>query len=160
MSENNAQRSTLNRVRAASLRFLAAAVAVAGLTASAWAWLAPTGIARPTAVVNRADVVVPARANLQEDEVQAIVVTVRAGRLEPSELTLPAGDYLLVVQNRSGQRDLIFRFDRETGERLHEARDPERRLDWSKRFRLTAGVYVLGEADHPELSCRINITPN
>lgn len=95
----------------------------------------------------------------EEPQTQAIVVIVRPRWVEPSELTLPAGDYLLVVQNRSGLRNVTFRFDRETGERFHEVHDPRHRLDWSKQFNLTAGVYVLTEADHPEWSCRINITP-
>lgn len=166
MSKQNISRAVFNHTRSTRFQILAIAFITTGITASAWAWLGPASKAGSYAAATNAREIsppsspAPSVAPQEETQIQAIVITVRAGWLEPSELTLPAGEYLLVVQNRSGLRDRAFRFDREAGERLVEVRDPQRKLDWSRRLRLTPGVYALSEADHPELNCRITITPN
>ncbi|MDQ3745361.1 MAG: hypothetical protein M3444_13340 [Acidobacteriota bacterium] len=94
----------------------------------------------------------------QEGDAQVLLLVLRPAGFEPSEVTLPQGKYLLVVQNRTGLRGFALQFDRDGG-RLHEVRLPARKLDWNGHFDLTPGDYVLREADHPEWSCRITITP-
>jgi len=136
---------------------IGALVLVTGLTASALAWLAPTGKVPPTAVVNKADAAIPAPAVPQEEGARVIVVTVRPGWMEPSELTLPEGEYWLVVQNRTGRREATFRLDSDGGSRLLEVREP-RRPDWRRRLNLSTGGYTLTEANHPDWVCRISIT--
>ena len=95
----------------------------------------------------------------QEGNVQALLLTLRPTGFEPSEVTLPRGKYLLVVQNRTGLRGFALQLDRDRSERLHEVRLPARKLDWTGQFDLTPGDYVLRETDHPEWSCRVTITP-
>ena len=89
-------------------------------------------------------------------DLTALVFAVRATGFDPDEFTVSAGRYLIVVQNRSGRRDLIFRLDRENGERLHEVRPVGR--NWQRQFQLQPGKYVLSEAEHPEWRCEINVT--
>jgi hypothetical protein len=90
-------------------------------------------------------------------QLTALRFTVSPIGFDPEELTVTAGRYLIAVENRSGRRDLTFRFDRENGERLHEER--QHRLDWRRQFDLHPGNYVLSEEDHPEWRSVIHVTP-
>jgi hypothetical protein len=92
-------------------------------------------------------------------DVSVLLLVLRPTGFEPSEVTLPKGTYLLVVQNRTGLRGFALQLDRVGGGRLHEVRLPERKLDWNGEFDLTPGDYVLREADHPDWNCRLIITP-
>jgi hypothetical protein len=85
-------------------------------------------------------------------DLTALVFAVRATGFDPDELTVSSGRYLIVVQNRSGLRDLTFRFERETGERLHEVRPQG--LNWKRQFELQPGTYILSEANHPGVKWR------
>jgi hypothetical protein len=70
---------------------------------------------------------------------------------------VPAGKYLLVLQNRSGKRDLTFRVATEAGAGLYEA-GTQQRLDWKRQLELRPGSYVLTEASHPEWQCAVRVT--
>jgi hypothetical protein len=93
----------------------------------------------------------PARVEVQ-------VITVRPRGFEPSNITRPAGIFLLAVDNRSGLDELLLRLDREAGNRVHEQRVPRKKLDWRGAFDLTPGHYVLTEANNPDWVCHITIT--
>jgi hypothetical protein len=90
---------------------------------------------------------------------QAILFTIRPTGFEPAEATLPAGKYLLVVQNRSGLKEPTFRLDVDSRGRLLEVRPPKGKLDWRRQVNLTPGTYTLTEANNPEWVCRVTITP-
>src|SRR5688572_29623754 len=51
--------------------------------------------------------------------VETELITLRPNGFEPAEVTRPAGEFILMVENRSG-RPTDLRFSRVTGERLHE----------------------------------------
>jgi hypothetical protein len=120
---------------------------------------APTPTAAPTPSATPVPSPTPApSATPSPAQVRAILITVKPDRIEPAQLTLPAGEYLLVVENRSGVRDTTFRFDTGAGQRLVEVHDPLRRLDWRRQLDLGAGSYTLSEAAHPQWSCRITVT--
>ena len=86
----------------------------------------------------------------------ALVFTVRPIGFDPEEVEISAGRALIVVQNRSGRRDLSFRLQRENGEGLHSVEHD--RLDWKHQLDLHPGTYVLSEDEHPEWRCRIRVT--
>ena len=88
----------------------------------------------------------------------ALPLALRMNGFAPAEIERPAGDFLISVTNLSGFPDLVFRLDRENGERLHGAKVPREKLTWRQHVRLTPGSYLLTVMDHPEWSCRITIT--
>jgi hypothetical protein len=98
----------------------------------------------------------PVVATQEREGLTALVFVVRPFGFTPNDITVAAGRYLIVLQNRSGRRDLTFRIDRENGERLHEGRSE--RLDWKRQFDLQPGNYIVSEISHPEWSCLIRVT--
>jgi hypothetical protein len=90
---------------------------------------------------------------------EAILITFQPYGFEPSEASLKAAPFLLAVDNRSGVREPVFRVNRVAGGRLHEVRMAKGRLAWRQLVNLSPGDYVLTEATHPDLVCRITITP-
>jgi len=75
----------------------------------------------------------------------------------PAETEISAGKYMLLLQNRSGAKDLNFTLERENQGRV--AKSPEQRRDWSEKVHLTPGTYILSEVDHPEWKAVIRVTP-
>jgi hypothetical protein len=90
---------------------------------------------------------------------EAILITFQPYGFEPAEVTLKAEPFLLAVDNRSGVHEPVFRVDRVAGGRLYEVRMAKGRLAWRRMVDLSPGDYVLTEATHPDLVCRITITP-
>ena len=76
---------------------------------------------------------------------------------EPAEVTRPAGEFILMVENRTRQ-PVSLSLARETGERLHEMKESREEPDWNELENLTPGRYLLTEADHPEWTCSVTIT--
>jgi hypothetical protein len=87
-------------------------------------------------------------------------VMLRAGGFVPREISRPAGEYVISVNDQSGAQGLTLRFDRENGGRLHEAKVSRRKPHWRQLLRLTPGTYLITEADHPDWVCRITVTAN
>lgn len=111
---------------------------------------------RDVAQVNNGETTTPPlerRHTLIESE--SLTVTRRG--FAPALITRAQGEFILMVDNRSGL-DLNFRFSRETGEPLHEIRTSQQELDWNEVLDLQPGTYVLTERDHPEWKCLIRIT--
>ncbi len=90
--------------------------------------------------------------------VETELITLRRNGFEPSEIKRPAGQFILMVENRGGGAANL-RLLREAGERLHEVRSTREQPDWNELEDLPPGRYVLTEADHPSWSCRITVTP-
>ncbi len=88
--------------------------------------------------------------------VETELITLRPTGFEPAEITRPAGEFILMVENNSG-KPISLRFARETGERLHEARVTREEPDWNELVDLRPGRYLLTEADHPKWKCRLTI---
>ena len=95
-------------------------------------------------------------ASSTEDEPQVVSLEVTPNGFEPSETTGRRGKFLLLLQNRTGSRDLSFYLIRENQERLAES-DPQKR-DWKAHVQLGPGIYIIGEASHPEWQSIIRVT--
>jgi len=90
-------------------------------------------------------------------DVKGLVIAIRPTGFIPAQIDLTDGTYLFMVQNRCGIRDLTFRFDRDTGERLTEVHD--QKLQWKKEFALYPGTYILSVVNHPQWRSVINVKP-
>jgi len=91
-----------------------------------------------------------------EDEPQVISLEANPSGFEPAETIVHRGKFLILLQNRSGQRDLNFWLARENQERLAES-EPQKR-DWKAQVQLGPGTYVIGETSHPEWKATIRVT--
>jgi hypothetical protein len=74
---------------------------------------------------------------------------------ETSEMQLDAGDYLFIVGNRTGLKEVDVRVDREGKERLAAGTVGGRSRNWKQRLKLTPGSYVVSADGNPEWSCRL-----
>lgn len=99
------------------------------------------------------------QADAEPDSVRVISVTLRPTGFEPSEVSVPAGKYLLVVNNRTGLEQFTPRLEREGQGAAHEVRALRHKRAWKNALHLKPGQYVLAEADQPEWVCRITVTP-
>ena len=88
---------------------------------------------------------------------QGLLFELRPSGFIPTETEISAGKYMLLLENRSGAKDLHFSLERENHGRV--AQSPEHRRDWAERLQLTPGTYVLSEAEHPEWKAVIRVTP-
>jgi hypothetical protein len=144
-----------------ALSLAAVAVAVATLVwasfAAAREWTShphSAGVAPPAGKTPPAAQV---KSNRPRRVVETEVVTLRPTGFEPAEITRPAGEFILMVENATGH-PVSLSFSRETGERLHEVRATREQPDWNELEDLQPGRYLLTEADHPEWVCRVTIT--
>jgi hypothetical protein len=114
---------------------------------------------RPALHATKAATLVPGvQTDSEQTSAKAVLLTIRPNGFEPAELTLPGGDYLLVVRNRTGLDEFAMRLERASGEALREVRVPRFRRDWKHFLRLAPGSYVIREMNHADWVCRITIT--
>jgi len=142
-----------------SLMVIAFAI-VTVLTVTVRAWLAPAATtgAPASAKVSLASSTTAAQGNPAQVRIEVERITIRPRGFEPTEITRPAGHFILAVNNRSGLEEVALRLDRVAGSRLREVRVPRTKLDWRSLVDLTPGRYVLTEANHPDWICHITIT--
>jgi uncharacterized cupredoxin-like copper-binding protein len=97
----------------------------------------------------------------QREQLTSQRITLRATGFEPAEIVRPAGQFLLAVNDRSGQSDTSIMLLSENGERLRAAKMKEtnRKHEWREVVNLPPGTYFLSEANHPEWTCRITLRP-
>ena len=88
---------------------------------------------------------------------QGLLFELRHFGFIPAETEITAGKYTLLLQNRSGGKDLKFTLERENQGRV--AASPEHHRDWSAKLQLAPGTYILSEVDHPEWKAVIRVTP-
>ena len=91
------------------------------------------------------------------DEVpQVVSLQVTPSGFDPRETIAPRGKFLILLQNRTGRRDLNFWLARENGGRIAESESQKR--DWKAQVQLSPGTYIIGETNHPEWKSIIRVT--
>lgn len=91
-----------------------------------------------------------------EDEPQVLSLEVTPWGFQPSEAIVPRGRLLILLQNRTGVRDLNFWLARENRELVVESQ-PDKR-DWKAHVQLGPGTYIIGETNHPEWQFTLRVT--
>ncbi|HEY0761037.1 MAG TPA: hypothetical protein VGD61_01565 [Pyrinomonadaceae bacterium] len=91
-----------------------------------------------------------------DDETQVLTFEVTPNGFEPGETTVRHGKFLILLQNRTGRRDLNFWLARENEGRVAES-EPQKR-DWKANVRLNPGTYILGETSTPVWKSVIRVT--
>jgi len=85
-----------------------------------------------------------------------ISVEVTPSGFEAGETIAPRGRFLILLQNRTGRRDLNFWLARENEGRVAVS-DAQKR-DWKAQVQLNPGTYIIGETNHPEWKYTIRVT--
>lgn len=91
-----------------------------------------------------------------EDEPHVLSLEVTPSGFQPSEAIAPRGRFLILLQNRTGRRDLNFWLVPENQQRVAES-IPERR-DWKAHVQLGPGTYIIGETNHPQWQFTLRVT--
>jgi hypothetical protein len=107
-------------------------------------------IRNPPTVVERATI--PQSENVP----QVVSLQVTPSGFEPRETIAPKGKFLILLQNRTGRRDLEFWLARENEGRVAKS-EPQKR-DWKAHVQLAPGTYIIGETNHPEWQSIIRVT--
>ncbi len=92
-------------------------------------------------------------------EVKLVLLALLVNGFENNEMQLEAGDYMFIIGNRTGLREVNIRLEREGKERVAEAAAGGRQREWKKRLKLTPGNYIVTANDNPEWTCRIVVRP-
>jgi hypothetical protein len=87
-----------------------------------------------------------------------LFLTVRPTGFEPSQVTLQAAQYLVLVENRTGLNSFGVVVEREQGERLRQVQIEPLQRRWKQTIDLKPGRYFISEAAHPEWKCILTIT--
>ena len=111
---------------------------------------------RPNAANQQSSLTNETKAASTDDEPQVLSFQVTPNGFEPSEVIVSHGKVLILLQNRTGRRDLTFRLTRENEGRVGNS-DPQKR-DWKAHVRLNPGTYILDEASNPEWKSVIRVT--
>jgi hypothetical protein len=91
-----------------------------------------------------------------EDLPQVISLEVTPSGFDSSEITAPRGKFLILLQNRTGRRDLDFWLARENQGRIAESEAQKR--DWKAQVQLNPGTYIIGETNRPDWKFTIRVT--
>jgi FtsP/CotA-like multicopper oxidase with cupredoxin domain len=118
----------------------------------------PVGAASQAPGANAHLPVIAASLSTVEDDEKALWLTIRPSRFEPSEFTVPAGEYFVVIQNATGLPQFGFRVDQENGGQLLDVHLPLRTRYWKNTITLQPGRFTVTETDHPEWHCLITVT--
>jgi hypothetical protein len=87
-----------------------------------------------------------------------LLLTITPTGFDPSQVTLAAGQYLVLVESRTGLDTFGVVANRERGERLFNDRLERFQRRWKKTIDFKPGRYFIREADHPEWKCLLTIT--
>lgn len=137
-------------------KVILAALSVVAATAVTVAFTGRTANSRSAVVRNPTTVVGRATISQSEDVPQVVSLQVTPSGFEPGETIGPKGKFLILLQNRTGRRDLEFWLARENEGRIAKS-EPQKR-DWKAHVQLAPGTYIIGETNHPEWQSIIRVT--
>ena len=93
----------------------------------------------------------------QTSKMPAAVIVLGPGGFEPATTTIRTGNVLLLVQNRSGQKQVVLSLKDASGKSVHDVPVIASRYEWQEVVTLTPGQYTLTEASHSKWVCQITI---
>lgn len=90
--------------------------------------------------------------------IKAIYFRITSLGIEPAELTLPAGRYLVAIDNDSGFNAVDIKIDKEGGPRVGSAQLPSGRRKSKGYVDFTPGRFVFTDSGDANRVCRLTIT--
>lgn len=94
---------------------------------------------------------------LVPDSAELLILT--SNGFVPDHLTRPVGKFLLIVEDRSGLDQATLQLKSKAGASLSSTLSAIQKAEVQDVFDLQPGTYFFTEANHPELTCEITITP-
>ncbi|HEX6649995.1 MAG TPA: hypothetical protein VF075_10655 [Pyrinomonadaceae bacterium] len=91
-------------------------------------------------------------------EMKLVLLGITPQGFDSNEMHLDAGEYVFIVGNRTGLKEINVRLEREGKERVSAA-TLRRRGNWKQRLKLTPGTYLVSADDNPDWICRIVVGP-
>ena len=91
---------------------------------------------------------------------EAELLVLRSDGFKPNEITRGPGRFLLAIQNHSSAEELSLVLQQESGASMRQVRMANRQSKLKEVLELPPGRYVLAEANHPQWTCPIVITPH
>lgn len=139
--------------------FVASLLVTIGFTATAWALLSTEAKATSPALSTKVGAAVAAitQESSGGERLEAEVISITSTGFEPTEITRPAGRFLLAIQDRNGLAELTLRVSRETDGAQFLVPTRKRQRAWRDVVNPSPGRYLLTEANHPEWRCLITI---
>jgi hypothetical protein len=92
-------------------------------------------------------------------EVKLVLLALLPHGFETNEMHLDPGDYLLIVGNRTGLREVNVQLERGGKERVASAIVRGSRTHWKQRLKLTRGTYLVTADNNPDWTCRLIVGP-
>ena len=86
------------------------------------------------------------------------LLTLRSTGFDPSEITIPSGNFILSVDNLSGIATINLALAEEKKDKFKDIKIESKNRDWREVINLKTGVYILSEASNPRWTCRITVT--
>jgi hypothetical protein len=103
----------------------------------------------------------------QDPADEPVVLVLRPWGFEIREITRPHGDFLLIINNRAGLKNLSVRFDkgkfyseRKEETKVHANTIKKESPDLHDWIKLDPGTYLLSVDGHPDWVCQFTITSN
>ena len=88
-------------------------------------------------------------------EVKLVLLALLPHGFENTGMQLEAGEYLFIIGNRTGLKEVNVRLEREGKQGVAEAKMRGKRGDWKQRLKLTPGTYLVTADNNPDWTCRI-----
>ncbi len=132
-------------------------VALSGFLAIALAAIIASGLAMPLGNAANLDA---SPKNAEASPPTAIFFTVYQDRIEPKEIMVSAGRYLVGVDNRSGSGQVVLSMQLNTGQKVADVSVSRAKRDWRRVLAFTSGEYVLSDSGKPGWNSKIIVTGN
>lgn len=117
----------------------------------------PRSLEEPEALVAVSTEYPPGPSASANQDIEVEVITATPAGFEPATITRARGPFILALHNRSGEKELLLRIYRVSGEQLHEVRLRTGSRRQHQRLDLPTGEYIISEASHPEWRCQLVI---
>jgi len=86
------------------------------------------------------------------------LLMVMADKIQPAQITRPAGTFVLVIKNYSGISNLSLQITQTSnGASVQQAVLDSRYGNWDQTFNLPAGIYEISEPNHPLLRATLTL---
>ena len=96
---------------------------------------------------------------VDDSPVEVEVLTLDRRGFEPAEIRRPLGRFMLAISAHTEDQQLTLELNRLAGGRIHAVNMARGRARSLEDLDLPVGEYLLTATNHPELSCRIVISP-
>jgi hypothetical protein len=104
----------------------------------------------------------PVTSTLSSDataKLEVELITLRTSGFEPAQIVRPKGQFILLVDDRSGKEDSLLSLESLRGEKVRDINTKRMKFEWHDIINLPPGDYVLTSTAYTNSRCQITILP-